>query len=75
MSLRAHETTLYRADGLRTMGITSSVSATMSSPKVVLMTFCRGVAFCSTYAPNAYFFAWRFADIDVAPFGLVLRNR
>jgi hypothetical protein len=33
-----HDTTIYLADGSRTMGANSSVIATMSSPKVVLMT-------------------------------------
>jgi hypothetical protein len=44
----------------------------MSSPKVVLMTFCRRMAFCSTYSPNGYLFAWRFVDIDNASLGSAL---
>jgi hypothetical protein len=62
---------MYRADGSRTKGMTSSVTAAMSSPKVVLMTFCCRMVFCSTYDANGYLFGSRL-DIDIAPFGLAL---
>ena len=36
---------MYRPDGSRTKGLTSSVTAAMRSPKVVLITFCLSYGF------------------------------
>ena len=56
---------MYRLDGSRTKGLTSSVTAAMRSPKVVLITFCRRIVFSSVHDPNGYLFVSRLADIDV----------
>src|SRR5215475_3121203 len=61
---------MYWPDGLRTKRLTSSVTAAMRSPKVVLITFCWRMIFFSARL-NGYIFALRLVDIDVAPFGLV----
>src|SRR5215468_391045 len=61
---------MYWPDGLRTKRLTSSVTAAMRSPKVVLITFCWRMIFFSARS-NGYIFAFKLVDIDVAPFGLV----
>src|SRR5262245_26409809 len=61
---------MYWPDGLRTKRLTSSVTAAMRSPKVVLITFCWRMIFFSARS-NGYIFALRLVVIDVAPFGLL----
>src|SRR4029453_14025707 len=61
-----------RLDGSRTKGLTSSVTAAMRSPKVVLITLCFFLVFSSTQNFNGYLSASRLVDIDTAPFGLVV---
>lgn len=61
---------MYWPDGLRTKRLTSSVTAAMRSPKVVLITFCWCMIFFSARS-NGYIFGLELVDIDVAPFGLV----
>jgi len=63
---------MYRLDGSRTEGLTSSVTAAMRSPKVVLITFCFCMVFSSMHNSNGYLSASRLVDIDTAPFGLVV---
>jgi hypothetical protein len=55
---------MYLADRSRIMGMTSSVTAAMSSPKVVLMILRCRIVFCSAYDPNPYLFGPRL-DIDL----------
>jgi hypothetical protein len=58
-------------DGSGMIGFTSSVSATMSSPTVVLITFRCRMVFSSTH-PGGYLFAVRLVDIDIHPFASVV---
>lgn len=59
-------------DGSGMIGFTSSVSATMSSPTVVLITFRCRMVFSSTRDPGGYLFAVRLVDIDIHPFASVV---
>ena len=61
-----------RPDRSRMIDLTSSVTATMSSPKVVLTTFRCCMVFPSTFNPRAYLFAVRLVDIDIYPFASVV---
>jgi hypothetical protein len=54
------------------MGIISSVTATINSPKVVLITFRWRMVFFSTHDPDGYLFATRLVAIEIALFGLIV---
>jgi hypothetical protein len=57
---------MYSSGGFSTKGMTSSVTATISSPKVVLITFSRRIVFSSTHNLIAHLFASRLVDIGIA---------
>jgi len=57
---------MYSSGGFSTKGMTSSVTATISSPKVVLITFSRRIVFSSTHNLIGYLFASRLVDIVIA---------
>jgi hypothetical protein len=62
---------VYKHAGFWITGINSSVTATINSPKVVLITFrCRTVFF-SVCDPTTNLFAPRLVGIGIRPFGLV----
>ena len=56
------------------MGMISSVTATMSSPKVVLITFRCLMFFSFTHSPNADLFRSRLVATDVGSFQLGSNN-